>query len=148
MDIVTTKPARLAVRAGMCLSCGQEPIPLAIDIVSANARENAWELKGVGSFGFHCPRCAAQLRSVEMAIPIHCVGLECPKCKKPEHLTVQVKSLTMDGNEVEFTANLECAACQRTTGFKEVLKKIAGLLSIEIGITGISIKAREKGKGD
>ncbi len=119
---------------------------MSIEIVSAHAQESAWQLRGKGAFRCSSPNCFSKIRAVEKLVPIHCAGIRCPTCKRPEDLTVNVRTLNTQHGEFEFVADLECLPCKKKTGFKKVLKSIAGLLSIEVGLTGVSVKAKGKKK--
>ena len=132
--------------AGLCPACraGSLEEDLQVSVTSAEAQGSGWKLQGGGAFRSACPVCGMQVRAVESRIPIHCLGLECPKCHQPDELEVQVRKLDSAQNTFVFEALLQCKKCGRRNAWRTVLQKLSELLSIEIGLTGISLKAKPK----
>ena len=134
----------------ICLACGR-PLSqelgadnLELEIRSVTAETDHFELQGTGRFHGFCPRCGQQVRILEDHIPIHCVGLNCKKCGQPDDLKVRVRKLSKEGNQFEFEALLECHRCQRRSRLTKLLGRLSEILSVEIGLTGITLKAKEK----
>jgi predicted RNA-binding Zn-ribbon protein involved in translation (DUF1610 family) len=111
---------------------------------SAQAVPIGWRLEGTGHFHFSCPTCGDQLAAVEKRIPIQCRGLICPKCKKADRLTVTITDFQTANESFAFSATLECDKCKRKNVFKQVVSKLASILSIEIGPGGVTIKGASK----
>jgi hypothetical protein len=113
-----------------------------LEVTSVSARKHFFDLKGAGKFQGYCPVCGMQLQMVQASIPIHCVGLNCPTCGTADDLRVSVHKLSTQGPAFEFEATLECKTCGRTSTFKKALRRLAEILSIEIGLGGVTIKAK------
>lgn len=131
---------------GICFACGRGSVEerLEISVTSAEAQGTAWTLRGTGAFLDRCPVCGMQVRALESRIPIHCLGLECPRCHLPDELQLHVRKLDSAETSFVFEALLECKKCGRRNTLRTVLAKLSELLSIEIDLTGISLKAKPK----
>jgi hypothetical protein len=147
MENVTDQRALVIYHTGdACRFCehhiNRDAEEFELRIESATARESGYQLEGSGAFGPYCSMCGAQINLIRGSIPIHCVGLLCGKCGKPDHLEVNLKKVAFQGKAFKFTAILECTGCKSKRRFATVLKKVTDLLSIEIGPGGITVKSK------
>jgi len=153
MSLNEGRPTHLLFYAmpAYCPSCTQAirtDHQLDLRIKTVTAETDRFTLKGTGEFVGRCPRCAIQILAIENEIPIHCAGLNCRKCGEPDTLKVSVRKLTTEANAFEFEALLECGRCQRKSRLTKILKRLSEILSIEIGLTGITLKAQSKKGSD
>ncbi len=151
MDVSETGPVYVLVchSSKLCPSCARPLNPVddsddvELTIRAVTVEPGAFNLQGHGRFasGF-CATCGRQMSAIEAQIPIHCSGLKCSKCGRPDELKVQVRKLDTTSHRFEFEATLECQKCQRRNRLTAVLYRLSKLLSIEIGLTGITLKAK------
>jgi hypothetical protein len=121
------------------------PLPQRMVVTSAEATEQGWKIAGGGNFTRAiCPSCSQTYAAIQQQIPIHVSKIQCPRCGASQSLDHKVTKVTLIEGEFSFEATLTCPQCKKRNGFKKVLGKLADILSIEIGLTGITLKAKSK----
>jgi hypothetical protein len=127
-----------------CISDGAE-LPERIAVTSAEATEHGWKIAGGGNFlEAICPTCSQTYSAIKRQIPIQVSQIQCPRCGESQSLDHTVTKVTLAENTFSFEATLTCPHCKTRNAFKKALGKLADILSIEIGLTGITLKAKGK----
>lgn len=127
---------------GICVQDGTA-LPERMAVTSAEATEQGWKIAGKGDFtSAFCPSCSQTYSAIQRLIPIHVSKIQCPRCGESQSLDRKVTKVTLVESTFSFEAALTCPRCKNRNAFKKVLSKLADILSIEIGLTGITLKAK------
>ena len=127
---------------GYCVQDGTA-IPEQLAVTSAEATEQGWKIAGRGEMRrAFCPSCSQTYSAIQRFIPIQVSKIQCPKCGASQSLDPKVTKVTLVESTFSFEATLTCPKCKNRNAFKKVLSKLADILSIEIGLTGITLKAK------
>ncbi len=128
----------------VCRSCGGR-LHYRIKIVSIEAQDTHWDLRGKGKLEknagpkLFCPECGSILETLEYMIPIECASFSCPNCGQLQHLEYKIQRIEVANDAFQFEAKITCRKCGNTKSFKEVIKKILGVLKITVGPTGVTV---------
>jgi hypothetical protein len=114
-------------------------------VTSAEATEHGWKIAGSGDFLVkRCPTCSQTYSAIRDRIPIQVSQIQCPRCGVPRSLYCTITKVTLADGAFSFEATLTCPSCKKRSAFRKVLDRLADILSIEIGLTGITLKAKGK----
>jgi hypothetical protein len=115
-----------------------------VEVSSLMVEESGWLAHGIVQFSYcvhgRCRTCGRVFEAATRQIPIQFPEITCPKCDRTEHLKYQVQGITKTLEGYEFTVNLKCSGCESTKSLRRILSGLLNMISIEVGLTGISIK--------
>lgn len=127
-----------------CVSDGAK-LPERIADTSAEATDHGWKSAGGGDFlSSRCPTCNQTYFAIQRQIPVQVSHIQCPRCGESQSLDYTVTKVTLAESTFSFEATLTCSHCKKRNAFKKVLGRLADILSIEIDLTGITLKAKGK----
>ena len=147
--MVTDPESRSALSATPCESplCRSQDVDLtdSVEIDSLKAGSEGWQGHGVIHLNYcvhgKCRTCGRIFEAATREIPILFPELTCVTCEKQEYLQYKVRELTRTEDGYEFSVSIRCSHCARTGTLTKMLKGLLHIFSIEVGLTGISIKA-------
>lgn len=134
--------------SSLCTSaiCNSPDIELtdSVEVSSLEAEGSGWRAGGIVHFSYcvhgRCRTCGRVFEAATRRIPIEFPEITCPVCDQTGHLKYKVQGIRKTPEGFEFIVILKCSACESRKSFKKVLSGLLNMISIDIGLTGISIK--------
>lgn len=148
MNMAVDRESAAALSTLQCTSpvCKSPDIDLtdSVDISSLNLEGDVWRAQGTVYIGYcvhgRCRTCGRLFEAARKSIPIQFPELTCPQCDKSEFLQYKIEGLSRVDDGFEFVATVRCSGCRAVATMKKFFTGLLNAISIEIGLTGITLK--------
>ena len=91
-----------------------------------------------------CRTCGRVFEAARTQIPVLLPELRCSTCDKQDYLRFKVQELVRTEDGYQFGVSIRCSHCANVGTVTKILKGLLSAISIDVGLTGISIKAGAK----
>jgi hypothetical protein len=133
----------VAFEGGVCPGCGAYAgFPEAsVSVTQIEATAHGWRAAGKAEpAAAVCPSCGQLFTLLQHLIPVECAEYPCPACGDASHLSYRIVEVKKEGDAYAFTAQIECAKCDRRGIVRRALDQIGRITKLKISWTGVEIE--------